>query len=90
MQRYQDEPVGDSGQRISGGERQRISLARALLIQPQIIVFDEPTSALDPQNARLIMEMIFSMEGTTRIVITHNHDANNLERFTQVLRFPVV
>lgn len=90
LQRYQDEPVGDSGQRISGGERQRISLARALLIQPQIIVFDEPTSALDPQNARLIMEMIFSMEGTTRIVITHNHDANNLERFTQVLRFPVV
>lgn len=83
--RYGDQPIGDDGGRISGGEKQRIALARALLEKPEIIIFDEPASSLDPINAEVIMRLIFSMEGYTRIVITHNQDEHLLSQFDQVL-----
>ena len=82
---YANSNIGDAGNRISGGERQRISLARALLSQPKIIIFDEPTSALDPQNVQMIMDTILSMEKVTRIVITHDWDAILLSQFDEVI-----
>ncbi len=82
-----DAPIGDEGNKISGGERQRIALARALLEKPEVIVFDEPTSALDPVNTRIIMELIFSMSGYTRLVITHNRDREMLSRFDEIITF---
>lgn len=83
--RYKDQSIGDNGNRVSGGEKQRIALARALLDDPAIIIFDEPTSALDPVNADAIMNTIFSLNGITRIVITHNHDINLLNRFDHII-----
>ena len=77
--------IGDFGNALSGGERQRISLARALLRNPQIIIFDEPTTGLDPENARNIMDMIFSLKQATRIVISHDWSEGNLARFDDII-----
>lgn len=76
--------LGDSGENLSGGEKQRIALARVLLRQPEILVFDEPTAALDPQNRDAINELIFALQGYTRIVITHDRRPEYLERFDYV------
>jgi len=59
--------------RISGGERQRIGIARAFLSNRPILVFDEPTSALDKENASRFLEILEQNRGmTTQIVVTHD------------------
>lgn len=59
---------------LSGGEQQRIAIARALLNKPQIIMADEPTGNLDPQTGKQIVELLqhISKEGTAVIMSTHN------------------
>ena len=59
---------------LSGGEQQRLALARAWAMRPQILFLDEPTSALDPSATRIIEAMIesFSAEGITIVMSTHN------------------
>lgn len=59
--------------RISGGERQRASIARALAINPQILLFDEVTSALDPQLVKEVLVLMSELagEGITTLVVTH-------------------
>ena len=59
---------------LSGGEQQRIAIARALLNQPKLIVADEPTGNLDPETAQGIMELLrqISQSGTAVIMSTHN------------------
>ncbi len=61
---------------LSGGEQQRVSLARALANNPPIIVADEPTGNLDPKNSREIMYLLenINRRGTTVIVATHAHE----------------
>jgi ABC-type polar amino acid transport system ATPase subunit len=59
--------------RLSGGQKQRAAIARALCMEPKVLMFDEPTSALDPEligEVLLVMEEL-AHEGTTMIVITH-------------------
>ncbi|MCH8466925.1 MAG: ATP-binding cassette domain-containing protein [Roseinatronobacter sp.] len=59
---------------LSGGEQQRLALARAWVMRPQILFLDEPTSALDPSATRMIEEMVmqFSDDGITLVMSTHN------------------
>ena len=84
--RVGDEPLGDFGDKISGGERQRISLARALRNKAKILIFDEPTTGLDPENAQMINEFIFFQKNITRIVISHDWSDEYLERFDDVIK----
>ncbi|MBE7012273.1 MAG: cell division ATP-binding protein FtsE [Ruminococcaceae bacterium] len=58
---------------LSGGEQQRVSLARAMVNRPPIIIADEPTGNLDPENAQEIMKLLEDINGrgTTMIVATH-------------------
>jgi phospholipid/cholesterol/gamma-HCH transport system ATP-binding protein len=60
---------------LSGGMRKRVGLARALMLEPQIIVYDEPTSGLDPFTTELVDDMILGarkQHGVTSIVISHD------------------
>ena len=67
-----DTTVGERGYKLSGGEKQRIALARVLLKDPRILILDEATSALDTLNERLIQTAIErAMKGRTTIAIAH-------------------
>ena len=61
---------------LSGGEKQRVSIARAIINQPDIIIADEPTGNLDPINTREVVEILKKINdlGTTVILTTHNRD----------------
>lgn len=84
--RVGETPLGDFGDNISGGERQRINIARVLNRKPSVIIFDEPITGLDPENRRLINEFIFQYKDVTRIVITHNWSQEYLEQFDGVIK----
>lgn len=67
-----DLQLADRGEGLSGGQRQAISLARALAGKPQIVVFDEPTSAMDQASeAQLIGRLEAELQGRTFVLITH-------------------
>jgi ABC-type multidrug transport system fused ATPase/permease subunit len=67
-----DTIVGPRADAVSGGQQQRICLARALAAQPQVLVLDEPTSALDPHSERLIQDSLETLKGElTLFVVAH-------------------
>lgn len=67
-----DTLVGERGLKLSGGEKQRIALARAFLKQPSIALLDEPTSALDSGTEKAVLGALFDLaEGRTCIVVAH-------------------
>ena len=63
--------IGERGANLSGGQGQRIILARALYHNPKILILDESTSALDDDNEKSIIENVFSLKDITIIMITH-------------------
>ncbi|WED56636.1 ABC transporter ATP-binding protein [Exiguobacterium profundum] len=72
---------------LSGGEKQRVAVARALINSPQLILADEPTASLDYENGRLVMELLAKQaheEGRRVVVITH--DERMLDVCDRVLR----
>lgn len=60
-------------QQLSGGQKQRIAIVRALVMNPDVILFDEPTSALDPEMVGEVLSLMrdLAQEGMTMIVVTH-------------------
>jgi ATP-binding cassette subfamily C protein len=80
-----DSGIGDRGVALSGGECQRLALARALLRRPDLLVLDEPTSALDATNEAHILASLRGLRGKATIVlITHRTQA--LDHADQVIR----
>lgn len=74
-----DTTIGDRGVRISGGQRQRLGIARALYHDPEILVFDEATSALDNDTEQAVMDAVNSFHGRKTMVIIA-HRLNTIEK----------
>lgn len=67
-----DRPVGERGQLLSGGQRQAVLLARALLLDPPIMLLDEPTSHMDNGSEDILRQKLFDlMQGKTLLLVTH-------------------
>lgn len=73
---------------LSGGEQQRVSIARALLNDPEIILADEPTGNLDPETSTEIMKLLVEISQNNRAVLVATHDYELIRRFpARVLHF---
>lgn len=72
---------GENGSGLSGGEKQRISIARSLLKHASVLLADEATAALDAQTAHQVTDDILSLSGVTRIVVTHTLEQAALRRY---------
>ena len=80
-----DTPCGENGSSLSGGERQRISIARCLLQSTPVLLADEATASLDSATAFEITSSILSLDGITRILVTHRLEEPLLRRFDEIL-----
>ena len=84
-ERGADYLCGENGNGLSGGEKQRISIARSLLKKSSVLLADEVTAALDAQTAHQVTEDILDLTGMTRIVITHMLEEALLRRYDGIL-----
>lgn len=80
-----DYNCGENGNRLSGGEKQRISIARCLLKETPILLLDEAMSALDNATSKQVEESILSMDNLTRIVITHKLSEDMLRKYNEIV-----
>lgn len=76
---------GENGCNLSGGEKQRISIARSLLKKSSVLLADEATAALDRETAWQVSSDILDLEGITRVVVTHSLEESLLKRYDGIL-----
>jgi len=76
---------GENGVGLSGGEKQRISIARSLLKKSQVLLVDEATAALDAETAYTVSTAILGLEGITSIVVTHSLDEGLLKQYDCII-----
>ena len=71
---------------LSGGEAQRVALAKIILKNPPLILADEPTASLDPKNSKEIMEILLELRNANRTIIIATHNPSILKMADQVIR----
>ena len=76
---------GENGNGLSGGEKQRISIARSLLKKSQVLLVDEATAALDVETAYQVSSAILGLKGITSIVVTHSLDEGLLKQYDGII-----
>ena len=70
---------------MSGGEQQRVCIARALINDPKYILADEPTGALDNENSKIIMEKLLNLKKENKCVIIVTHDLSVAKQADEIL-----
>jgi len=80
--------IGEKGINLSGGQKARIALARAVYKQPDILIMDDPISALDAHVRKAVFEQVFVgiMKQKTRILVTHSVDLINLADHVVIMK----
>jgi ABC-type lipoprotein export system ATPase subunit len=76
-----EDRAGDSIQKLSGGEMQRVAICRALLRRPRLVLADEPTGNLDDENARMVMDLLLDLareESSALLYVTHSDEMASL------------
>ncbi len=72
---------------LSGGEKQRVAIIRALMESPKILLFDEPTSSLDPQMTKEVLELIKRLSNLDMTIIVVSHEINFIKEFSERIIF---
>ena len=80
-----DSLVGENGSKLSGGEKQRIAIARSLINDTQILILDESTSALDNETAYNLESSLLELDDLTLIVVTHKLIKNILLNYDEII-----
>lgn len=75
---------GDNGSGLSGGEKQRISIARSLLQKAQVLLADEATASLDAETANQVAEALLRLQGVTCIIVTHALEEGILKQYDKI------
>lgn len=76
---------GENGSFLSGGEKQRVSIARALIKETPILLLDEATSSLDNETAASIEKAILELQGITRVIVTHKLNKTALSMYDEII-----
>lgn len=76
---------GENGSGLSGGEKQRISIARCLLRKTQVLLVDEATAALDAETAYQVSNAILNLDDVTSIVVTHSLEEGLLKQYDEII-----
>ncbi len=84
LEKGYDTPIGEAGRGLSGGEKQRIAIARAFLTRPSIILFDEPTTGLDLQTEQILQTSIKEL-GKHSTIITVAHRLHTIKNADKIL-----
>ncbi len=80
-----DYPCGECGKHLSGGEKQRVSIARCLVRETPVLLMDEATAALDSETAFSVTNEILGIDGLTRIIITHGLEESLLKLYDEII-----
>lgn len=75
---------GEGGKNLSGGEKQRVSIARCLVRQAPVLLMDEVTAALDNQTSLMVESQILDIKDVTKIIITHRMDEEIMKRYDKI------
>lgn len=81
----EDYLCGEDGNGLSGGEKQRISIARALLTNAKLMLVDEATAALDTETSNYVINSILGLEDMTKIIVTHDLDEATLKKYDSII-----